>query len=297
MSIAMKNVLVLGGSGLLGQAIIYSLKQKGVNFDAPNHETLDVLNFAQLAEYISKIEPDFIFNCVGYTQVDKAESEAEQAMLLNRDLPVELAKIVKGTNSFLLHYSTDYVFDGLKTTPYTPEDDPAPLNVYGASKLAGEEEIKRLNVPNCAIIRTAWLFGPGKKNFIQTILSVCNQQGCAKVVHDQVGSPTYTRDLAKYSLALAEKRKGGIFHIVNAGEASWCELAAEAVRHVLGEYLVEPIKSEDLKQAAMRPSFSVLDTSSFTSTTGIKPRIWISALTEYMAFDEINDLIVDREIP
>ena len=297
MSIAMNNVLVLGASGLLGQAIVYSLKQKGVNFDAPSHETLDVLDFAQLGAYISEFEPDFIFNCVGYTQVDRAESELEQAMLLNRDLPRELGKIVKGTNSFLLHYSTDYVFDGLKGKPYTTEDQPAPLNIYGASKLAGEEEIKRLDISNCAIIRTAWLFGPGKNNFIQKILSICNQQNYSNVVHDQVGSPTYTRDLAKYSLALAETRKSGIFHVVNAGEASWCELAAEAVRHVLGECLINPIKASDLKQAAMRPAFSVLDTSSFTKATGITPRMWVPALTEYMAFDEINDLIVDREIP
>ena len=273
MSIAMNNVLVLGASGLLGQAIVYSLKQKGVNFDAPSHETLDVLDFAQLGAYISEFEPDFIFNCVGYTQVDRAESELEQAMLLNRDLPRELGKIVKGTNSFLLHYSTDYVFDGLKGKPYTTEDQPAPLNIYGASKLAGEEEIKRLDISNCAIIRTAWLFGPGKNNFIQKILSICNQQNYSNVVHDQVGSPTYTRDLAKYSLALAETRKSGIFHVVNAGEASWCELAAEAVRHVLGECLINPIKASDLKQAAMRPAFSVLDTSSFTKATGITPRM------------------------
>ncbi len=293
----MGNVLVLGGSGLLGQAIIYNLKQQGINFYAPSHQALDVLDFKALKNYISELEPDFIFNCVGYTKVDQAEGEPDLALRYNRDLPRELGAIVKGGKSFLLHYSTDYVFNGLKPEPYTQDDAPDPLCVYGASKLAGEQAIKRLDISNCAIVRTAWLFGPGRKNFVHTVLSICSRQSFANVVHDQVGSPTYSRDLAKYSLALAATRKGGLFHLVNAGEASWCELAAEAVRHVLDECTINPITTLNLNQAAIRPSFSVLDNSSFIKATGIEPRMWVPALTEYVSFDEINDLVVDREIP
>lgn len=288
MSNSASNVLILGGSGLLGSALVQYLDKQGISVNAPSRTDLDVLDALALDKYISKHEPDLIFNCVAYTQVDKAESEPEQAMLYNRDLPKTLGQIVKGKNSFLIHYSTDFVFNGLKKEPYKPEDTTDPLCVYGASKLAGEQELEKLELENCAILRTAWLFGPRRKNFVHTILSVCSKNGEASVVQDQIGSPTFTDDLAKLSYKFALARKSGIFHAVNSGEASWRELAAEAARLVLDRCIVHSINTESLGLPARRPMYSVLDNSSFSTVTGVKPRLWTEALQEYLLNDEIN---------
>jgi len=284
------TVLVLGGSGLLGSALVAHLNKLGVLVDAPSHESLDVLDYRALNNYIAERDPAFIFNCIAYTQVDKAESEPDEAMLYNSDFPRTLGLIIKGKRTFLIHYSTDFVFNGLKKDPYEPDDQTAPLCVYGASKLAGEEELKRLDLENCAILRTAWMFGPRRKNFVHTILGICARNKEANVVQDQVGSPTFTEDLADYSYKFAFKRKSGIYHAVNSGEATWCELAAEAARLVLDECTVNPIRTESLNLPARRPPYSVLDNSSFAAVIGEQPRLWVDALQEYALHDEINFL-------
>lgn len=290
MSNTASNVLILGGSGLVGSALVQYLNKCGLSVNAPSRMMLDVLDFRALSDYISKHEPDLIFNCVGYTRVDKAESEPEQAVLYNRDLPKVLGQNIKGKKSFLVHYSTDFVFNGRKKEPYEPEDTTDPLCVYGASKLAGEQELKKLELENCAILRTAWLFGPRRKNFVHTMLSVCSKKGEARVVSDQVGSPTFTDDLAELSYRFALARKSGIFHAVNSGEASWRELAAEAVRMVFDECVVHSISTESLNLPACRPMYSVLNNSSFSAVAKEKPRPWIDALHAYLLGDEINCL-------
>jgi dTDP-4-dehydrorhamnose reductase len=182
----------------------------------------------------------------------------------------------------LVHYSTDFVFSGKKKTPYTIEDPPDPVNVYGKTKLAGEEALLSLGLERLLIIRTAWLFGPGKKNFVQTILERCQGAQAIGVVHDQVGSPTYTPDLARYSLKLVEAEGKGLYHVVNAGEANWCELASEAARLAQKECAINGIPSAVYPQKAVRPAYSVLDTTKFEQTTGITPRPWPQALQEYI---------------
>ena len=290
MSAPTPNVLVLGGSGLLGSALVSHLSRISVPVHFPSRDELDVLDFKALGHYVSGLEPDIIFNCVGYTQVDRAESELELALSYNCALPKALGKAVKGRKAFLVHYSTDFVFNGQKKYPYLPDDRPDPISAYGESKLAGEEELKKLDLENCAILRTAWLFGPGRRNFVGTILGICSREGRASVVHDQVGSPTFTEDLAKWSYSFALKRKGGIYHAVNSGEASWCELAAEASRLLFDECVINPITTGSLNLPARRPSYSVLDNSSFASVIGEKPRLWIDALQEYLLRDEISSL-------
>jgi dTDP-4-dehydrorhamnose reductase len=149
---------------------------------------------------------------------------------VNEALPALLGRLVLERPCKLVHFSTDFVFDGKKDSPYLPDDPTGPASVYGETKLAGERALLSLNLPNLLIVRTAWLFGPGKKNFVRTILDLAAQRSELKVVHDQVGSPTYTCDLAAWAVALAAKDAAGIFHVVNAGQASWAELAAEAIR-------------------------------------------------------------------
>ena len=230
---------------------------------------------------------EYVYNTVAYTNVERAEDEPEAARLLNRSVPAMLGRLAKERSFGLVHFSTDFVFDGRKNSPYTTEDAPNPLSVYGKTKREGEEALLALGLSNCLIVRTAWLFGPGKRNFVRAILDRCAEQKSVNVVHDQYGSPTYTVDLAQYTLKLVEAGASGLFHVVDSGTASWCELASEAVRLAQASCAVHAVPSEAYPQNAPRPAFSVLDTTEFTRVTGIIPRPWIQALQEYL-FREVD---------
>ena len=278
------TVLILGGTtGLLGQAIAHEAAGRGYAVVASSRDDFDTNDSEALAAYIGKIKPDLICNTIAYTQVDKAEEDEKNALLLNRVFPRFLARIVKAhPHIYLMHFSTDFVFNGRKTKPYTTMDEPDPQSVYGKSKLAGEQAILEQNLEKFAIIRTAWLFGPGKKNFVQTILGLSTCRPNINVVFDQIGSPTYTPDLAAYSLDVYEAKGQGLFHIVNSGIASWCDLAAEVVRLSQLECTVNPIPSSEYPQKALRPAYSVLETSRLTEVTGVSPRPWPTALADYI---------------
>jgi len=277
------KALVLGGrTGLLGQALMDALARSSwcaVPLGRQDGKIQDV-NF--LASKIKRIAPDVIFNAIAWTHVDLAEESPAEAMSLNRGFVSNLVYSIKGTSIRLVQYSTDFVFDGAKQTPYTVEDAPKPESVYGMTKLAGEQALGTLPPEQYCIVRTAWLFGPGRKNFVSTILDACRKRDHIDVVHDQAGSPTYTRDLAQWSLKLAELETGGIVHAVNGGQASWCDLACEAINLVETSCRVNPISSAQWPQKAKRPYFSVLDTGRLTQVTGIVPRPWPLALREYL---------------
>ncbi len=290
-----KKALVLGGkSGMLGQALMRIGIQKNFEMFSLGREDGDVLDMEFLENSISKVNPDFIFNAIAYTAVDLAEDEESQAYLLNRTLPDNLARIVKNSSCHCIHYGTDFVFDGKNKVAYTENDVANPLSVYGASKLAGEQLISSFD--NCAILRTAWLFGCGKKNFVTTILNLSKNNPVIKVVHDQKGSPTCTYDLAEMSFIAAENKACGIYNAVNSGEASWCDLASEAISLMGLSNFVEPITTEEWEQKgvqkAVRPKFSVLSTAKFSEQFNYKPRPWVQALREYLfeCLGEFNPL-------
>lgn len=278
------KIMILGGAtGLLGQALTQAAEAAGHEVMTLGRKDFDLTDSKQLAAAIDGWQPDVVCNTIAYTQVDKAEEEEDEAVLINRTFPCMLGRIVRERPSiYLMHFSTDFVFDGKKTGAYTEEDSVAPLNVYGRSKLEGELALVELGLPAYSVVRTAWLFGPGKKNFVSTILGVCREKQKVSVVHDQIGSPTYTIDLAAYCMALIAAKGQGIFHLVNSGEASWCELAAEAARLAQQECAVTPIPTKDYPQKAKRPAFSVLSTFRFSELTGIKPRSWTQALADYI---------------
>ncbi|ABM28722.1 dTDP-4-dehydrorhamnose reductase [Nitratidesulfovibrio vulgaris] len=283
---ARPRAVVLGGrTGLLGQSLVLALRNGGWDAVPVGRDDVDVLDAERLADFIDKASPQAVFNTVAWTQVDLAEEHEQEAAQLNRALPASLGRIVRGTGMHLVHLSTDFVFNGRKTTPYTTDDTPDPASVYGTTKLAGETALLSIAPDNCCVVRTAWLFGPGRRNFVQTILGLCAAKDDIQVVHDQTGSPTYTVDLAAGCVRLAELRATGLFHVVNAGQASWCELASEAV-HLAGLHCkVHAITSKDWPQKAARPAYSVLDTSRFTEVTGIVPRPWPQALRDYIYKD------------
>ncbi len=292
MNSTMPKALVLGGQGgLLGRAVMAALAAKGWDAVASVPGEFDYFSgdlHDKLAEYVDKINPACIFNTVGYTNVEEAESNADKAQALNRGVPAALARVVKSRPVRLVHFSTDFVFDGRKSVPYTVDDQPNPLSVYGRTKRAGEQAILESALKRYNIVRTAWLFGGGKKNFVRTILNICRDRGEAKVVFDQIGSPTYTADLAAYTLMLVELEASGVFHIVNSGQASWCELAAEAVNYSQMECRVTPVPTAEFPSKVTRPAYSVLDTSSFTQITGTVPRAWPQALREYLMLDDVE---------
>ena len=277
------KALVLGGhDGLLGLALMDALNNAAWHATPLGHQDGQILEVDFLARKIKRIAPDVIFNAIAWTQVDLAEENPSEAMSLNRGLVSSLVHCIKGASIRLVQYSTDFVFDGAKQTPYTVEDAPKPESVYGTTKLAGEHVLGALPPEQYCIMRTAWLFGPGKKNFVSTILDACHKRDSIDVVHDQTGSPTYTRDLAQWSLKLAALEADGIFHAVNGGEGTWCDLACEAINLAGVHCRVHPISSSEWPQKAKRPPFSVLDTSRLTQTAGIVPRPWPLALREYI---------------
>lgn len=278
-----EKALVLGGRGLLGQSLVKSLEKRGwVVFTLDRGNCKDPTDSALLRPVVEKITPDVIFNTIAWTQVNDAEIHPDDALAVNRDLPALLAEIVKGTPIYLIHYSTDYVFNGRKGKAYIEEDKTDPLNVYGSSKLAGEQVLLANKLPNICVVRSAWLFGPGRKNFVMTILEQAKRGKDLTVVHDQIGSPTYTLDLAEASVNLAERRISGLFHVVNSGQASWYELASEAVRLVHLSTKVKPIATTDRPQPIKRPHYTVLNTEKYASIIGQPLRPWTKALQEYI---------------
>ncbi|MCC8193962.1 MAG: dTDP-4-dehydrorhamnose reductase [Deltaproteobacteria bacterium] len=281
---AKPKIMILGGvSGLLGQALVRTAALGGYPVIASARNDFDPMDADSVAAFVDAHVPDIICNTIAYTQVDKAEDEEEEALNVNRLFPRILGRIVKDRPSIsLLHCSTDFVFNGRKREPYVETDATAPLNVYGRSKLEGENALLELQLEKLCIVRTAWLFGPGKKNFVSTILGLCAEGKNLTVVHDQIGSPTYTMDLAAYCLHLLDAGGRGIFHITNGGQASWCELASEATRLAQLECPITPIPSAEYPMKAERPAYSALDCSKFTAVTGITPRPWPQALADYI---------------
>lgn len=286
------TALVLGGkSGLLGQALMRVLKQHGWKTQALDRKTCDFHNAQAIEQHLERINPSHIFNTIAYTQVDLAEDNPEEALRVNKGVPALLARILKGSTVGLTHYSTDFVFNGKKEKPYTTEDTPEPATVYGATKLAGEIALQESGLSKLCIIRTAWLFGEGKKNFVSTILQKARSSSSISVVHDQTGSPTHTLDLAEASHNLVMAGAEGLFHVVNSGQASWCELAAEAVHLADLSCTVHAIDSASWPQKAKRPAYSVLDTSRYTKTVGKTLQPWPLALRDYvynLLLDEPN---------
>lgn len=287
---ALSKALILGGkSGLLGKALVETLVKAGWEVETTGISRDTDLSKVDISKDLTALmhnfDPDVVFNTIAYTQVDMAEDDVEGATMINRTYPAIIARVVKEHGCRFVHYSTDFVFDGKGNTPYSETDATNPLSVYGRTKLEGEEAVIESGLEKYTIIRTAWLFGSGKKNFVSTILDLCNRRNSLNVVHDQIGSPTYTFDLAEHSLSLVEAEANGIFHIVNSGVASWCDFAGEAARLAGVACVVHPITSAEYPQKAVRPSYSVLDTSSFTKITGITPRPWAQALRDYIYRD------------
>jgi dTDP-4-dehydrorhamnose reductase len=264
------RILVTGSTGQLGFEVVRAFSPSGHAIFAPERSELDFSNPEQVADRVRHFQADWVINCAAYTHVDRAESDVEQAFVINRDSAGQLAGAVAGYGGNLLHVSTDFVFDGKQSRPYREDDVARPLGVYGRSKLEGEQAV-RSALPEATILRTAWVYGVHGHNFVKTILRVAREGKPLRVVDDQVGSPTWARDIAGAIRALVQNRASGTYHYTSAGSTSWHGFAtailagAEAAGFALETTSVEAISTSGYPTPAQRPAYSVLDTGKIQS--------------------------------
>ena len=264
------RILVTGSTGQLGFEVVSALSQSGHEVIAPLHREMDFLNPEAVADSTMRFKADWVINCAAYTQVDHAESEVKQAFVINRDSAAQLAGAVAGYGGQLLHVSTDFVFDGTQSRPYREGDDARPLSVYGRSKWEGEQAV-RTALPEAVILRTAWVYGVHGRNFVKTILRIAAEGRTLKVVNDQLGSPTWARDIAGAIRDLVQSRARGTYHYTNAGNTSWHGFAtaiidgATEAGFALETRSIEAIPTSGYPTPARRPAYSVLDTGKIQS--------------------------------
>jgi len=279
------RMLVTGAGGMLGREIVKTLEMQGHEVWGTDitstEERLDITRPDQIRYAMISFRPHWVVNCAAYTNVDGAEDHEDEALLLNAKGPEMLARECRKHSVRLLHISTDYVFDGTKDAPYREEDTPSPINVYGVSKLAGENAIRHL-MTEYLIIRTQWLIGIHGRNFVSTILAAAQVKETIQVVNDQWGSPTFAPDLARAVAILMEIEARGLFHVCNRGKATWYDLACKAIECVgLGTRIV-PVDTSAYPRPARRPPCSILSTMKFTQKTGKVMPLWQTALEDHV---------------
>jgi dTDP-4-dehydrorhamnose reductase len=273
------RVIIFGASGLLGQALMR--EWNGDQVAGFSVEDVDIRDVTKVREIIEKQKPEWIVLGAAYTDVDGCENNRELAFSVNRDGAVNVAQAANQAGAQLLFLSSDYVFDGTKTSPYEIDDARNPQSIYGRSK--AEAEVRLLEVlPQCCIVRTAWMFGMGGKCFPDTILKLAASRPALDVVNDQRGCPTYSVDLAQAIIQLCRKGATGIVHVTNAGDCSWFEFAREIVRSAGLATEVRPVSTEQMARPAPRPAYSVLSATSLRGY-GIAMPTWQDALRRYLA--------------
>ncbi len=270
-------ILVVGAKGMLGQDLLALLGERGRGIDLPDIDITDLLSVQRI---LTALKPKVVVNCSAYTDVDGCESNRETAMQVNGEGVAFLALITREIGAKLVQISTDYVFDGAKGTPYLEDDLPRPLSVYGESKLAGE-----LNVdvnPDNLVLRTQWLYGLHGKNFVETMLRLGREKDELSVVDDQIGSPTWTVDLAQAIIALIDRDCRGVYHCANSGTTSWNGFARAIFEESGMAVKVTAMTTEQLGRPARRPLYSTLDCGKLAADTGYAPQPWREALRKYL---------------
>jgi dTDP-4-dehydrorhamnose reductase len=260
----------------------------------------DITDRSLVLSLIGQIDPDIIINCAAYTQVDKCEAEEALALKVNADGARFLAEAALATDAVLVHISTDYVFSGESAQPYAEEDPTGPLSAYGRTKLKGEQAILNSGLKRFFILRTSWLYGPGGPNFVETILRLAKEREELKIVADQIGSPTYTGDLAKAIFTLLEseaddqKKLYGIYHFSNSGDCSWYDFATEIVARAKDFGLevklnaIKPITTEEYPLPAVRPAHSVFNKSKYEAVAKEPIPQWQISLKNYLAERQVS---------
>ena len=277
----MEKIIVTGCNGQMGRAVNKLYANDGryelVNTDVGE---LDITNIDEVMSFVREVKPYAIINCAAHTGVDACETEGDKAYRINAIGPRNLSIAATETNAKLIHISTDYVFDGKGTRPYTEFDAVGPQGMYGRTKLAGENFVKQF-ADRYFIIRTAWLYGDGK-NFVKTMLRLSETNDKVRVVKDQVGSPTSAEELAKAVAFLLPTENYGLFHGTCEGDCSWAEFTEEIFRLAGKKTVVEAITTEEFGAKAPRPAYSILENYMFKLTSDFMFADWHDAIAKYM---------------
>ena len=277
-----KNILVTGANGQVGTELKQLSQNAADTFFFTDRESLNITNKQSLELFCEEHQIDAILNCAAYTAVDKAESDEDNATTINADAVSTLADIAKKRSLSLIHLSTDYVFDGQNFTPYKETDSVSPQSVYGQTKQMGEKALLDIAPAKSIIIRTSWVYSSFGTNFVKTMLRLGKERDSLGVIFDQVGTPTYARDLAKAMLdilpQLDEKQTPEIYHYTNEGVCSWYDFA-KAIFELSGvNCKVNPIETKDYPTPAKRPHYSVLNKSKIKQTFNIEIPYWRNSL-------------------
>lgn len=282
------KVLLTGKNGMLAQDLLRRAQDENrwhwIPLSSPE---LDITNEQQIEAQLQRYRPDVVLNCAAYTRVDQAESEQERAYAVNGGGPGRLAEGCLEHGARLIHVSTDFVFDGFLRLPYDETARPNPQSAYGRSKLEGERNIAAMG-GTWSIVRTSWLFGRYGGNFVKTMLRLAAERDELRVVADQIGSPTWTYDLAQGLLQLVRRPHQGLLHYGGLNSCSWYELARFSVERAYQLGMLEslprivPIRTKDFPLPAQRPAYSVLDSTRFRQATGHAPMLWQAAVCGFL---------------
>jgi dTDP-4-dehydrorhamnose reductase len=283
----MLRIVIIGSGGRLGQALSRACRQIA-EVTAFDHSQLDLANFSEIGKRLRPLEFDLLINCAALTNVDYCETHREEAFRINAEAPRLLTRLSREKSARIIHFSTDYVFDGSQISPYTEEEEPRPISIYGKSKLTGErgvlEEFER-----SLVVRVSWVFGPDRARFVDQIIKNAQENVEVAAVADKFSTPTYTLDLARWLETAWQARLNGRLHLANSGACSWQEYAQHALDCCAAAGLnlkatqVTALSLADMKNfVARRPPFTVLSTEKFTRLTGSKPRHWRKAVADYI---------------
>jgi dTDP-4-dehydrorhamnose reductase len=282
------KIVILGAGGRLGAALLREYRDK-LDVAGFNHTQLNLSDLGAVREKLRNTSFEVLINAAGFTKVDLCETQPDRAFLINAEAPRVVAEICDEKNARLIHFSTDYVFDGDKHEPYAEEDEASPISVYGESKLAGENNVLAAKGQNL-VVRVSWVFGPDRPSFIDAMVQQAQENNEVDAVADKFSTPTYTLDIAgMLPQFFVANVSGGILHFANAGQCSWREYAQWAVDccHDAGLALkAKTIGARKLRDMAnwiaRRPVYSVLSTAKYTKLTGISPRTWREAVSDYI---------------
>lgn len=274
-------ILITGANGQLGYDVQRIFKERNLDFIATDYKELDITNIDVVREFVKDKKINLIINCAAYNNVDKAEEEKDMCYKLNAAAPRDLALVAKEIGADYITYSTDFVFDGSKNTPYTEEDTPKPLSVYSEAKAEGERLVLE-TYDKSFIVRTSWVFGIANNNFNKQVINWSKSRDILGIVDDQVSVPTYSYDLALYSLKLLETKKYGLYHLSNSGVASKYDQAKYVLDSIGWKGTLNRAKNSDFILPAKRAEYSKLDSSKIETVIGEKIPTWESGIDRFL---------------
>lgn len=274
-------ILIIGGNGKLAYDFKRVFKRLGIAYHVLDKDTIDVTNKILLEKYFEGKNYDIIINCAAYNDVDKAETDIEMCMDLNMNVPKNLSLIAKRSKAVFVTFSTDFIFDGAKKSPYSEEDTPNPLSVYGKSKYLGEKTVMD-NYDKIFIIRTSWLFGEINQDFVKQVINWSKKTDELSIIIDQISAPTYSVDLAEYSWRLIETGKYGLYHITNDGECSKYEQARYVLEKTSWKGKLNKIKTEKFNLPAKRAKYSKLSSKKIENILGEKMPDWKDGIDRFL---------------